>query len=215
MVRPMLYSAHLSSAFWPEAAAYAAWTLLRTVPSRASSTSVSPYELLHGAPPDMAPAHQFGALVDFRDDRPANKLAPRSRQGLCMGVPTNTSFGTITIFALDTGRTIETRDYSVFPGITPGSKLRPVNQADAADIASGAGVWGTVPDASIEKLIVVDALLEPQGPSPLTQLGVAGHDSPTMFSDSTNSPPTSPSSPPSSRSVDNDQDDVPGTGSQP
>jgi hypothetical protein len=34
MVRPMLYSAHLSAVFWPEAATYAAWTLFRTVPSR-------------------------------------------------------------------------------------------------------------------------------------------------------------------------------------
>lgn len=218
MVRPMLYSAHLSSAFWPEAAAYAAWTLFRTVSSRSSSTSVSPYELLHGAPPDMAPAHQFGALVHFRDDRPANKLAPRSRQGLYMGVPTDTSFGTIKVFALDTGRTIETRDYSVFPGVTPGSKLRPVSQADAADIASGAGVWVTIPDASIESLIVVDAPIEPPAPSPPTQLGVGGHDSPTTVSDSTNSPPTSPtspSSPPDSRSADDDQADDPGTGSQP
>jgi hypothetical protein len=42
MVRPVLYSAHLSAAFWTEAAAYAAWTLFRTVPSRSSSASVSP-----------------------------------------------------------------------------------------------------------------------------------------------------------------------------
>jgi hypothetical protein len=133
-----------------------------------------------------------------------------------MGVPTDTSFGTIIVFALDTGRTIETRDYSVVPGITPGSKLRPVNQADVADTTAGAGVYVTVPDASIEQLIVVDTPPEAPSPPPSTQLGTTGW--PTTFPVSTNSPPTSPSSTPASHSAaaqDDDHDDQAGIGSQP
>ena len=126
-VRPMLYGAGLNASFWPEAAAYAAWLTFRQVTTRGV---VSPYELMHGAQPDMRHAHRFGALVHYRDDRPLNKLAPRTRQGLFMGIPLDTSFGTVLIYTLDTGRFVESRDYSVFPDITPGAQLRNVTTAN-------------------------------------------------------------------------------------
>jgi len=128
-VRPMLYGANLSAAFWVEASAYAAWLTFRQVTTRGTA---SPYELMHSEPPDLRHAHRFGALVHYRDDSPANKLAPRTRQAIFMGIPLDTSFGTVLLYTLDTGEIVESRDYSVFPDITPGAKLRNVTTDNSA-----------------------------------------------------------------------------------
>jgi hypothetical protein len=88
---------------------------------------------MHGEQPDMRHAHRFGALVHYRDDSPANKLAPRTRQATFMGIPLDTSFGTGLLYTLDTGVLVESRDYSVFPDITPGAKLRKVTTENSAN----------------------------------------------------------------------------------
>jgi hypothetical protein len=62
------------------------------------------------------PRTSFGAI---RDDRPANKLAPRSRQGLYMGMPTDTSFDGASLRSKWAGPSRRVVALSV----TPGSEL--------------------------------------------------------------------------------------------
>jgi hypothetical protein len=62
-----------------------------------------------------------GAYVEYRDIAPATKLSARTRSGRFMGVPFDTSHGTIIVFTLDTRRFIQTRDYKVLGGSSPTS----------------------------------------------------------------------------------------------
>jgi hypothetical protein len=157
-VRPMLYGAGLSAPFWVEASAYAAWLTFRQVTTRGV---VSPYEVMHGAPPDMRHAHRFGALVHYRDDRPLNKLAPRTRRALFMGIPLDTSFGTVLLYTLDTGVLVESRDYSVFPHITPGAKLRKVTTADG----TSTGHYNDIELIVDTRAFTAEAVAQPMGPT--------------------------------------------------
>lgn len=107
MARCLLSEANLAKPLWPYAVRYAAYLRNRSYQQRTTKTA---YELFSNYKPDMRKINTFGALCTYYDESYKHKLDPRGKQGIYLGVNTNSqSYYILT----DTGQVLTSRNVSI------------------------------------------------------------------------------------------------------
>lgn len=117
MTRAQLIRSDMPPRLWEDALMVSTYQKNRS-PHAGNPDSKSPWEMMHGRPPDVSHMHPFGAiayaLILPRHKRGAGKLSPVSQKGRMIGYSATSKAYRI---LLDSGGVVECRDVQ-FPGET-------------------------------------------------------------------------------------------------
>ena len=159
MTRAQLISSGMPANMWEDALRASTYQKNRS-PHAGNPDSKTPWEMLHGKPPDVTDMHPFGAiayaLILPRHTRGAGKLSPVSEKGRLVGYAENSKAYRI---LLDSGKIVESRDVK-FPGeavrVVDQQVLRASGVGEAPATEPGQLMQPVTPAASDQKAAVSD-----------------------------------------------------------